>query len=91
MSKSLYETILSFLLGISWAFLVLGALLTFDTFIDFGIFTALFSTIIFIFITLFCILLLETLNLYREAHEEKKKQTRLLMDIKSLLQDEQER
>ncbi len=85
MRKSLFETILSFLLGISWAFFFLGALLTFDTFIDFGFFAALFGTIVFAFVTLLFILLLETMNLYRESHEEKKKQTQLLSEIKALL------
>ena len=42
MKKSLFETILSFLLGISWAFLILGSALTFKTFLDFGLFAALF-------------------------------------------------
>ncbi len=85
MKKSLFETILSFLLGISWAFLLLGSLLTFKTFLDFGLFTAIFASIIFVFVTLFFILLLETMNLYRESHEEKRKQTKLLFDIRELL------
>lgn len=89
MTKSLFETILSFLLGISWAFLILGGLLTFKTFLDLGIFTAIFSTIIFIFVTLFFILMLEVMNLYREGHEEKRKQTKLLFDIRELLKKEQ--
>ncbi len=85
MKKNVYETILSFLLGVSWAFLVLGAVLTFESFIDFGLTTALFATIIFIFIFLFLILVLETMNLYREGYEEKCKQTKLLSEIKELL------
>ncbi len=85
MKKSVYETILSFLLGVSWAFLVLGAVLTFESFIDFGLTTAVFSTIVFIFVFLFLILILETMNLYRESHEEKRKQTKLLFDIRELL------
>ncbi len=85
MKKNVYETILSFLLGVSWAFLVLGAILTFESFIDFGLTTAVFSTIVFVFVFLFLILILETMNLYREAHEEKRKQTKLLFDIRELL------
>jgi len=88
MKKSLFETLLSFLLGISFAFLVLGSAVTFKTFLDLGLFAAIFSSIVFIFITLFFILLLETMNLYREGHEERKKQTRLLLDIKELLKKE---
>ena len=85
MKKSLFETILSFLLGISWAFLILGSALTFKTFLDYGLFSAIFSTIIFIFMTLFFILLLETMNIYRDSHEEKRKQTKLLSEIRDLL------
>jgi len=88
MKKSLFETVLSFLLGISWAFLLLGSALTFKAFLDLGLFFALFSTIVFIFITLFVILILETMNLYREGHEEKRKQTKLLFDIRELLHKE---
>jgi len=88
MKKSLFETILSFLLGISWAFLILGSALTFKTFLDLGLFAALFSTIIFIFIILIFILILEMMNLYREGHEEKRKQTKLLFDIRELLKKE---
>ena len=88
MKKTVYETILSFLLGVSWAFLVLGALLTFESFIEFGLMTAVFSTIVFIFVFLFVILILETMNLYRESHEEKRKQTKLLFDIRELLKQE---
>jgi len=72
----------------SWAFLILGGLLTFTTFSDLGFFTALFSTIVFVFVTLFFILVLETMNLYRDGHEEKRKQTKLLFDIRELLKKE---
>jgi len=88
MKKSLFETLLSFLLGVSFAFLVLGSVITFKTFLELGLYTAIFATIIFIFITLFFILILETMNLYREGHEEKRKQTKLLFDIRELLKKE---
>jgi len=88
MKKSLFETLLSFLLGTSWAVLILGSLLTFKTFLDLGVFTAVFATIIFIFMTLFFILVLETMNVFRDGHEEKRKQTKLLYDIRELLKKE---
>ena len=88
MKKSLFETLLSFLLGTSWAVLILGSLLSFKTFLDLGVFTAFFATIIFIFATLFFILVLETMNLYRDAYDEKKKQTKLLYEIAELLRKE---
>ena len=89
MKKTAFETILSFLLGVSWALLVLGTLLTFDSFLDFGFMTAIFASIIFIFMFLFLILILETMNLYRESHEEKRKQTKLLFDIRELLKKDE--
>ncbi len=89
MKKTAFETILSFLLGVSWALLVLGTLLIFDSFLDFGLMTALFASIVFIFIFLFLILVLETMNLYRESHEEKRKQTKLLFDIRELLKKDE--
>lgn len=89
MKKSLFETILSFLLGISWAFLILGGLLTFQTFLGLGIFVAIFSTIIFVFITLFFILVLEIMNVYRDSFDEKRKQTKLLYDILDILKKEE--
>ena len=85
MKKSLFETLLSFLLGTSWAVLILGSLLTFKTFLDLGVFTAIFATIVFIFTTIFFILVLETMNVFRDGHEEKRKQTKLLYDIRELL------
>ena len=88
MKKSLFETLLSFLLGVSFAFLIIGSAITFKTFLDFGLFAALFSTILFVFFTLFFILMLESMNLYREGHEEKRKQTKLLFDIRELLKKE---
>jgi len=88
MKKSLFETVLSFLLGTSWAVLILGSLLTFKTFLDLGVFTAVFASIIFIFTTLFFILVLETMNVFRDGHEEKRKQTKLLYDIRELLKKE---
>jgi large-conductance mechanosensitive channel len=90
MSKSLFETLLSFLLGSSWALLFLGTPVTFQSFSDFGFFSALFSTLLYIFIMLFVILILETLNLYREGHEEKRKQTKLLYDIRELLKKDED-
>lgn len=88
MKKSLFETILSFLLGISWALLVLGALLTFQSFLEVSLFAAIFSTIIFIFIFLFFILVLEMMNLYRDSYDEKRKQTEVLHEIRELLKKE---
>jgi len=88
MKKPAYETILSFLIGASWAFLLLGSLFTFQSSLVFGFVTAVFSTIIYIFVILFLILLLEMMNLYKDSCDEKRKQTELLQDIRALLKKE---
>lgn len=88
MKKPAYETILSFLIGAAWAFLLLGSLLTFQTSLVFGFMTAMFSTIIYIFIVLFFILILEMMNLYKENHDENRQQTKILREIRELLKKE---
>lgn len=81
MKRSTFDAILSFLLGVSWAFIVIGAWIIFNLFSFLGFPTALFFTILFVFAGLFGVLLLETMHLYRENVEENKKQTQLLQAI----------
>ena len=81
MKKSSFDSILSFLLGASWAFIIFGAWIVFKTTIIFGLASALFFTMLTIFTGLFMILVLETLSLYKERHAELKKQTQLLEAI----------
>ncbi len=85
MKRSLFDKIISFLLGISWTFIVLGAFIIFKIFLFMGVSTALFFSILFILLGLFFILLLETMLTYRERLEESKKQTRLLEEIRDAL------
>ncbi len=87
MKRSTYDAILSFLLGVSWAFIIIGAWVVFSLFSFLGFPTALFFTAMFVFAGLFGILLLETMSLYREKVEEVKKQTRLLQDIRNRLKE----
>jgi predicted RND superfamily exporter protein len=81
MQKDIYERIISFLLGASWAIVIFGALFTFKTFIVFGIAIALFSTLLFIIISLFLILLLDSFEVNKRRLHEAKKQTELLEKI----------
>ena len=85
MKRSIFDKIISFLLGISWAFIALGAFITFKLFLFMGVATALFLSILYIIFGLFIILLLETMLTYRERLDESKKQTLLLQEIRDAL------
>jgi uncharacterized membrane protein YadS len=82
MQKDKFEKIINFLLGASWAIVLFGALITFQTFFTFGIFISVFMTILFIFISLFMILILDSFLVNREKLEEMKKQTKILEELK---------
>ena len=85
MKRSIFDKIISFLLGISWTFIVLGAFITFKLFFFMGVATALFLTILYIIFGLFIILALETMLTYKERLHESKKQTQLLQEIRDAL------
>ena len=85
MKRSIFDKIISFLLGISWAFIALGAFITFKLFLFMGAATALFLSILYIIFGLFFIILLETMLTYRERLDESKKQTQLLQEIRDTL------
>ena len=85
MKRSVFDNIISFLLGISWAFIVLGAYIVFKIFLFMGVASALFFSILYIILGLFFILLLETMLTYKERLNESKKQTQLLEDIRDAL------
>ncbi len=86
MKRSVFDKIISFLLGSSWAFIVLGAYVVFKIFLFMGVASALFFAILYIVIGLFLVLLLETMLSYRERLDEAKKQTELLQEIRDALQ-----
>jgi uncharacterized membrane protein YjdF len=85
MKRSTFDAIISFLLGISWTFIVVGAWIVFQIFSFLGTGTALFFTISFILLGLFSVVVLESMHLYRERLEEMKKQTALLEEIRASL------
>ena len=85
MKRSVFDKIISFLLGISWTFIVLGAFITFKLFLFMGVATALFLSILYIIFGLFIILALETMLTYKERLNESKKQTQLLQEIRDTL------
>lgn len=85
MKRSTFDALLSFLGGVSWAFVVIGAWVTFQSFVFLGIVPAIMFTFLFIFIALFLILVLETMSMFKERHEMMVKQTALLEEIRDRL------
>jgi NADH:ubiquinone oxidoreductase subunit 6 (subunit J) len=83
-----FDTILSFLLGMSWAFVLVGTFFTYSLFSFLGFLPALFASFLFIFIGFILILLLEALMMYRQNFDEKRKQTQLLEEIRDALHQE---
>lgn len=85
MKRGTFDALLSFLSGVSWAFVIIGAWVTFQSFVFLGIVPALMFTFLFIFLALFLILVLEKMAIYRERHESQIKQTALLQEIQDTL------
>jgi hypothetical protein len=81
MQKDIFDRIISFLLGASWAIAILGALIVFKTFIFLGSIFSTFITILYIFFILLLILALDAFSVNRERLKESKKQTKLLENI----------
>ena len=81
MQKDIYERIISFLLGASWAIVLFGALITFKLFISLSIVLAIFSTLLYIVISLFTVLALDAFMVNKERLKEAQKQTKLLEKI----------
>ena len=81
MQKDIYERIISFLLGASWAIVLFGALITLKVFIVFGLGLAIFITILYIIVSLFLILALDSFMVNKQRLSEAKKQTELLEKI----------
>lgn len=86
MKRSTFDTVLSFLLGFAWAMLIIGGLMVFKITSAFGLPFAFLMTMIFVFWVLFCILVLEAINLYKERNEQQQDQIRLLRKIAGLLE-----
>ena len=81
MQKDIFDRIISFLLGASWAIVLFGALITFKIFIVLGLGLALFITILFIIVSLLIILALDAFMVNKQRLAESKKQTELLEKI----------
>ncbi|MGA9045073.1 hypothetical protein [Sulfuricurvum sp.] len=82
MKRSTFDALLSFLGGVSWAFVIVGAWVTFQSFVFLGIVPALMFTFLFIFLALFLLLVLETMSMARDRNDMIAKQNQLLEEIR---------
>ena len=82
MKRSTFDALLSFLGGVSWAFVIVGAWVTFQSFVFLGIVPALMFTFLFIFLAVFLLLVLETISMARERNDILEKQNQLLEEIR---------
>ena len=73
MKDSLLNKLTSFLLGTSWAFLLLGSVIIFQATLVFSFIFALLLTGTFFVMALFLILILEHLHRGRDRHNELEK------------------
>jgi uncharacterized membrane protein YeaQ/YmgE (transglycosylase-associated protein family) len=73
--------IINFLLGVAWAFLLIGATTSFFAFYSDNLFSALISACIGALPGMVAILLLEYIITSKEKYEELKKQTKLLEQL----------
>ncbi len=81
MQKDIFDRIISFLLGASWAIIFFGSIITFKVFIFLGFGLSLFLTILFVIASLLMILILDAFSVNKQRLEELKKQTKLLEEI----------
>jgi large-conductance mechanosensitive channel len=82
MKRSTFDALLSFLGGVSWAFIIVGAWVTFQSFVFLGIVPAIMFTFLFIFLAIFLLLVLETMSMARDRNDMLKKQNELLEEIR---------
>ena len=78
LSSPLLSFLVNFLLGVSWAFVFLGATILFSLFINVGIVYAFFAALLGAIPGLFIVLLIEYFFMSQEKLNELKEQTKLL-------------
>ena len=76
--------VINFLLGVAWAFVLIGAVTSFLTFYSISWFFAIVSALIGTLPGLIAVLLLEHIITNKEKYEELKKQTQLLEELVNL-------
>ena len=85
MKRSTFDALVGFLQGVFWAFLIIGAWLTFHIVALFDTALSIFMTGLYVFFMLIAVLLLESMRVYRLKADEIKSQTLLLEEIRNLL------
>ena len=78
MQKDIYDRIIGFLQGASWAIVLIGAYFTFKFTLPFGLPFGIFFTILYIILSLILILIIDAFSVNRKKLDELKKQTQLL-------------
>jgi len=73
--------IINFLLGVAWAFVLIGAVTSFFAFYNVSLFTAIISAFIGVLPGMVAILLLEYIITSKEQYAELQKQTKLLEEL----------
>jgi len=81
LSISSLSILINFLLGVSWAFALIGASTLFFTLIKIGLFYALIGSLLGALPGLFFVLFIEYFLMRQEKLEELKKQTKLLEEL----------
>ena len=87
MKRSTFDALVGFLQGVFWAFLLVGAWITFHIVSLFDTGLAIFMTTLYIFFMLLALMLLETMRVYRLKADDSAVQTRLLEEISTLLKE----
>jgi hypothetical protein len=89
MKRSAFDALVGFLQGVFWAFLLIGAWITFHLIGSlFGTSLAIFATTLYAFVSLLALLFLETMRIFRIKADETAKQTKLLEELRDLLKEE---
>lgn len=82
MKRRTFDALLSFLGGVSWAFVMVGAWVTFQSLVFLGIVPAVMFTFIFIFLAIFLLLVLESMSMARDRNDIMVKQNSILEEIR---------
>jgi hypothetical protein len=78
MKKSNFDQIVSFMEGVSWGTVIIGAYLFFTLFYPFGLIVALIGGFFGATIGLFMVIFFQMAHIQQESLKEQKKQTQLL-------------
>ncbi len=75
MSQKLFDNIVAFLQGASWAFVLIGAALVFKFFLFFSFVIALLGTFVYVYLALFILLAIDNFQTNRKILKELQKKS----------------